>query len=251
MIFITGGTGTLGKLVTPRLRDAGHDVRVLTRRPRPAEPHLDYVVGDLTKDTPDLTGADVVVHLAGGAKGDEVATANLVRAAQQAGVRHIVYISVIAADRLPIGYFRQKADSERIIAESGIPWTTVRAAQFHDFVLNVARFLAKLPVVPVPGGLRFQPVDKRDVADRIVELALGAPAGLVPDLAGPKVYGMGELLRDYLAATGKRRPTIPLRIPGKIGRAYRAGDNLTLTGATLGTRTWEDYLREPATTAKH
>jgi uncharacterized protein YbjT (DUF2867 family) len=95
--------------------------------------------------------------------------------------------------------------------------------------------------------LRLQPVDARDVAERLVELALGEPAGLVPDLVGPKVYTMGELSRAYLRATGKHRLSMPIRIPGKAGKVYRAGGNLTLSGATVGTRTWEDFLAEHVT----
>lgn len=244
-ILVTGGTGTLGRLVTPQLRDAGCDVRVLSRTSKQPQDGVEYVSADLIQgDGLDaaLEGIEVVLHLAGGPKGDDVAARNLVAAAQRAGVKHLVYIGVIAADKMPFGYFKAKLDAEQTIANSGIPYTTVRVAQFHDFVLNVARMMTKLPVVPLPGGLRFQPVDARDVADRMVELTLGAPAGRVPDLTGPQVYGIAELTRDYLKANGKRRLSLPLRMPGKAGRLYRAGENLTLEGATVGTRTWEDFL---------
>ena len=180
----------------------------------------------------------------GANKGDEEATRNLVRVAARAGARHLVYISVIGVDRVPLGWFRSKLGAERAVADSGVPWTTLRAAQFHGLVMTVLEQMARLPVIPVPGGLRFQPVDARDVATRLVDLTLDQPAGLVPDLAGPTVYPMGDLVRGYLRARGKRRLTMPVRIPGKAGRAYRAGDNLTLTGADLGTRTWEDFLAE-------
>ena len=79
----------------------------------------------------------------------------------------------------------------------------------------VARQLAKLPVIPVPAGFRFQPVDAGEVAARLVELALGAPAGLVPDLAGPRVYRTGDLIRSYLQAQGKHRLIVPVRLPGR------------------------------------
>jgi uncharacterized protein YbjT (DUF2867 family) len=159
-------------------------------------------------------------------------------------VRHLVYISVIGADQVPLGYFRAKLGAEQAVAGSGLPWTALRAAQFHEWVLTVLQTMAKLPVVPVPGGVRWQPVDSREVAARLVELALGEPAGRVPDLAGPTVYGVADLLRGYLRASGKRRLLAPVRMPGKAGRAYRAGENLTLDGATVGTRTWEDFLAE-------
>jgi hypothetical protein len=77
-----------------------------------------------------------------------------------------------------------------------------------------------------------------------VELTLDKPAGLVPDLAGPKGYEMADLIRGYLRARGKRRLMLPVRMPGKAGRAYRAGENLSLERADVGKRTWEDFLTE-------
>ncbi|GAA2891911.1 MULTISPECIES: SDR family oxidoreductase [Streptomyces] len=246
-ILVTGGTGTLGGHVVPLLRAAGHDVRILSRNARPAADGVDYVTGDLLKGEgveAALDGAQTVLHLAGGPKGDDEATRNLVRAAARAGVRHLVYISVIGADRVPLAWMRTKLESERAVAESGIPWTTLRAAQFHDLALTMVEKMAKLPVFPVPGGLRLQPVDSREVAARLAELTLGAPSGLVPDLTGPHVHGLADLARPYLRLRGRRRPMLPVRIPGKAGRAYRAGANLTLRGAEEGKRTWEEFLAE-------
>jgi uncharacterized protein YbjT (DUF2867 family) len=248
-LLLTGGTGTLGRVVTPLLQDAGVNVRVLSRRSHESGDGIEYVTGDLLNGEgiePAVDAAETILHLAGGAnaKGDGDATRNLVRAASRAGVQHLVYISVIGADRMPLGYFRNKLDAERVVADAGVPWTMLRAAQFHDLVLTVMQAMAKLPVIPVPGGLRFQPVDSGEVAARLVELTLDKPAGLVPDLAGPKVYGMADLLRGYLQARGTRRLMMPVRMPGKAGRAYRAGENLTLDGAAVGKRTWEDFLAE-------
>ncbi|GHD11205.1 NmrA family transcriptional regulator [Streptomyces violarus] len=246
-ILVTGGTGTLGGHVVPLLRAAGHDVRILSRNARPAADGIDHVTGDLLKGEgveAALDGAETVLHLAGGPKGDDEATRNLVRAASRAGVRHLVHISVIGADRVPLAWMRTKLESERAVADSGIPWTTLRAAQFHDLALTMVEKMAKLPVFPVPGGLRLQPVDSREVAARLVELTLGAPSGLVPDLTGPHVHGLADLARPYLRLRGRRRPMLPVRIPGKAGRAYRAGANLTLQGAEEGKRTWEEFLAE-------
>jgi uncharacterized protein YbjT (DUF2867 family) len=246
-ILLTGGTGTLGRLVTPLLRDAGCKVRVLSRHSHESGDGIEYVTGDLLKGEgiePAVDGAEIILHCAGGPKGDDEATRNLVRAASRSGAQHLVYISVIGADRVPLGYFKSKLGAERAVADSGLPWTTLRAAQFHDLVLNVVQKMAKLPVIPVPGGLRFQSVDSREVAARLVELTLDKPAGLVPDLAGPKVYGMADLVRGYLQARGKHRLMMPVRMPGKAGRAYRAGENLSLEGVAVGKRTWEDFLAE-------
>ncbi|MBB4712965.1 SDR family oxidoreductase [Streptomyces luteogriseus] len=246
-ILVTGGTGTLGAHVVPLLRASGHDVRILTRHTRPATDGIDHVTGDLLKDEgveAAVDGVETVLHLAGGPKGDDRATRALVRAASGAGVRHLVHVSVIGADRVPLAWMRTKLESERAVADSGIPWTILRAAQFHDLVLTMVEKMAKLPVFPVPGGMRLQPVDAREVAARLVELTLGTPSGLVPDLAGPHLYDLAALARPYLRRTGRRRPMLPVRIPGKAGRAYRAGANLAPAGAEAGKRTWEEFLAE-------
>jgi uncharacterized protein YbjT (DUF2867 family) len=254
-ILVTGGTGTLGRQVVPRLRAAGRAVRVLSRQAHPAADGIEYVTGDLLADEgiqATVDGADVIVHCAGGRKGDDEATRNLVRAASQAGSPHLVYISVVGADRIPLvsgvdramfGYFGSKLAAERVVADSGLPWTTLRATQFHDLALMTARQMAKLPVIPVPAGFKFQPVEVGEVADRLVELALGSPAGLVPDLAGPRVYEMADLLRGYLRACRKHRLMVPVWLPGQAARAVRAGANLAPDHA-VGHRAWEDFLTE-------
>ncbi|GHH58462.1 SDR family oxidoreductase [Lentzea cavernae] len=228
-IVVTGGTGTLGRHLVPLLRESGAGVTVLSRR--------GDIACDLLGDVPPIE-ADVVVHLAGGQKGDDVATRNLLAACR--GVRHFVYISVIGADTVPLAWLRTKLASEEAVEASGIPFTILRAAQFHDLALTMVRGLAKLPIVPVP-AMRLQPVDARDVAARLAGLALGRPAGRVTDLAGPADFDLRELVRGYLTVEGKRRLTVPIPLPGKAGKAYRSGLNLSLDG-DRGARTWEEFL---------
>jgi uncharacterized protein YbjT (DUF2867 family) len=254
-ILVSGGTGTLGRLVVARLLNAGCTVRVLSRRSRAAGAGIEFVTGDLATGAgieAALEGAEIIVHCAGSSKGDEDKALNLVRAASRAGARHLVYISVVGAERIPVvsgvdramfGYFASKLAAERVVADSGLPWTTLRATQFHELILMVAQQMARLPVIPVPAGFRFQPVDAGEVATRLVELALGTPAGLVSDMAGPQVYEMAELLRGYLRASHRHRPIIPVWLPGKAARAVRAGANLAPERA-VGRRTWEEFLAD-------
>jgi uncharacterized protein YbjT (DUF2867 family) len=266
MFLVTGGTGTLERLVVPQLVQAGGKVRVLSRHPRGAAGEgaaegVEFMVGDLDTgqgiDTA-VAGAEVIVHCAGGRKGDGDKARTLVRAASRAeglegaGAPHLVNISVTGADRVPqdgrldrtmFGYFGMKLDAEQVIAGSGLPWTTLRATQFYDLLLAVARAMARLPVIPAPSGVRFQPVDAGEVAARLAELALGPPSGLVPDLAGPRIYPMAELVRGYLRAAGKRRPVVPVPLPGRAAQAVRDGANLAPERA-VGRRTWEEFLAE-------
>jgi uncharacterized protein YbjT (DUF2867 family) len=140
-------------------------------------------------------------------------------------------------------YFASKLAAERVVADSGLPWTTLRATQFHQSFLALVGQMARLPVVPVAAGFRFQPVDAVEVADRLADLAVATPAGLVPDLAGPRVLGMDALVRGYLRASGKHRPLLPIRLPGQAARAIRAGANLAPDRA-VGRRTWEEFLAD-------
>jgi uncharacterized protein YbjT (DUF2867 family) len=250
-VLVTGGTGTLGRRVVRRLKDAGCDVRVLARSSRPDETGIRHLTGDLSTGAgvgPAVDGVRAIVHCAGSSKGDDALTRNLVKAVT--GEPHFVYISVVGADRIPVdsavdramfGYFGSKRASEHVVTESGLPWTILRATQFYELVLTVARQLAKLPVVPLPSGSRFQPVETDEVAARLVELTLGEPAGLVPDLAGPRVYQTADLMRAYLRAAGRSRPILPVRLPGRAAAAVRAGATVAPEQA-VGKRTWEEFL---------
>src|SRR5579871_1876448 len=252
LILVTGGTGGLGRRVVPRLVEAGRAVRVLSRRPHEPAAGVEYVVGDLESGEgveAAVEGAAVVLHCAatGKPKQDKAQIDHLVRSGQKAGVRHLLNISVVGAERIPVvgavdramfAYFAGQRAVELAVERSGIPWTNLRATQFYDgFILVMVREMAKLPVIPVPAGIRFQPVDGDEVAIRLVELALGPPAGQVADIAGPRTYRSKDLLRSYLRAVGKRRLLFSMPIPGAAARAIRAGANLVPDG-TIGRMTW-------------
>jgi uncharacterized protein YbjT (DUF2867 family) len=255
-ILVTGGTGTLGQQVVSRLREAGREVRVLSRRSPTGQDGLVVTTGDLATGEglpAAVRGAGTIVHCASNRRGDAEATRNLVRAAAQnkasePGPAHLVYISIVGVDRFPRGYFKAKLEAEGVIADSGLPWTTLRATQFYELIARGASRLAKLPVIPVPAGFVVQPVDSGEVAARLAELALEEPRGRVPDMAGPQILSFADLIRTYLKATGRRpRPVVPVWTPG-IG-PIRAGAMYPQQGAeaTLGRRTWPDFLAEKPT----
>jgi uncharacterized protein YbjT (DUF2867 family) len=252
-LLVTGGTGTLGKHVVATLREASRPVRVLSRRSQESQPAIEFVTGDLATGEgveAAVAGTEVILHLAGSAKGDDVKTRTLVDAARRGGNPHLVYISVVGADKVPMagridramfGYYGAKLASEQIIEQSGLPWTTLRATQFHDLVFTMVQGMAKLPVIPVPTRFNFQPIEAAEVADRLVELASSPPAGFVEPMGGPRIYPIGELLGSYLDATHRRRVKFPVRVPGKAARALREGANLAPDRA-VGRRSWEEFL---------
>src|SRR5680860_1212257 len=167
-ILVTGGTGTLGRHIVQQLREAGHPVRVLSRTKRQASDGVEYLTGDLATGhgvEAAVTGVETIIHCAGGPKGDDVKAGQLVAGITKADTKpHVIYISVVGADRTPVvtgldramfGYIAAKRAAEVILAESGLPWTTLRATQFHHLTFTTMQAMAKLPIVPVLSGIRF------------------------------------------------------------------------------------------------
>lgn len=249
-VLITGATGTLGHHVVPEATDAGHHVRALSRRTRLGYTGVHWHRGDLHKGLgldAALDGVDVVVHCATQATGrkDVTAARQLIAAARRAGVEHLIYVSIVGIDDIPLPYYKAKLAVEEALATSGVGHTVLRATQFHNLIETTFAAQRFSPVLCALRGVRFQPIDVRDVAARLVELIDAAPAGRVPDIGGPAVHDHGELARMYLAARNSRRRVVGLTIPGRIVAGYRSGANLTPENA-VGTGTFQDYLSSAA-----
>lgn len=246
--LVTGATGTLGRALVPRLRDAGHDVRATSRTP-PADDDVEWVAMDLAAGTgirDAVTDVDVVVHAASSALGDTEAvdvdgTARLVDAAADAGVANLVYISIVGIEDIPYSYYRHKLAAERSIEQSDVPWTILRSTQFHPFVHELLAMVARLPVWPLPTRMQLQPIDVGEVADRLVEHATPEPGGRLEPMGGPEVRRVGALARSFREARGSWRPVVPLPVPGKVFSAFRAGE-ATCPDHAVGTVTWEEWL---------
>jgi uncharacterized protein YbjT (DUF2867 family) len=237
-ILVTGGTGVLGRAVVRRLTSAGVATRVLSRRAGDVRADLETGEGLAAA----VAGVDTVLHLATTLRGgrDVTITRNLLAAT--GADRHVVYVSIVGVDAIPLGYYRGKLAAERLVEQ--VPHTILRATQFHDLLRTLFAAAAKLPLMPVP-ALRAQPVDVRDVAARLAGLAGGEPQGRVPDFGGPETRTLPDLAAEYLHATGRRRLRVPVRLPGATFRAYRTGANLT-SGASGGTITFTEHLRSQA-----
>jgi uncharacterized protein YbjT (DUF2867 family) len=251
LILVTGGTGNLGSKVVRRLQERGCRVRVLSRKERPSQTGVEYVVGNLGKGTgldQALVGVDVIVHCASATKGDVEATRNLVNAAKALKIPpHLIYISIVGVNGVSFGYFQDKLKAEKIVIDSGLPWTLQRATQFYDFVLGGAKGLTRFPIVPVPKDFKVQAIDVREVADKLVELALSPPAGRVQEMGGPEISTRADMIRQYLRVTHRRRLVVPFVMPGT--KAIRAGGLLLSEQPggqeqRAGRLTWEQFVAQ-------
>jgi uncharacterized protein YbjT (DUF2867 family) len=197
-----------------------------------------------------VAGCDTVVHLATGVRGlyraihavDVVGTQRLLEHAARAGVRHMVYISIVGVDRIPFPYYRAKLEAERLIQRQAAGgWSILRATQFHDLVDLYFRALRWLPVLPIPKATPCQPVDAGEVAERLRAVVLGGPAGRLADFGGPHVMGSDELAQAWLVATGTRRQLVALPLPGRVAAGFRAGLHTSLEHRD-GRVSWQEWL---------
>ncbi len=247
-VLVTGATGTLGRKLVGAATAAEHDVRALSRRSHVGYTGVRWSQADLLANTgvdAAVDGVQVVVHCATQATGDKdvTATENLITAARKAGVAHIVYVSIVGIDQIPLPYYKTKLRVEQALAASGVGHTVLRATQFHDLITTTFSIQRFSPLVWTLKGVRFQPIDTRDVAARLVELVDCEPAGRVPDIGGPAVHTHAELARMYLAARGGRRPIVEVPVPGRIVAGYKSGANLA-PGNPVGTIDFAGYLAE-------
>lgn len=247
-VAVVGGTGVLGRLVVAELAARGDDVLALSRSPRAALPggvahrRLDLTSGDGLAEG--LAGVEVVIDASDDRKrAQEVlveGSRRLLRAEAEAGVRHHVAVSVVGCDRVPLAYYDAKVAQEGVVTSGPVPWSLLRATQFHTLLDWAFGSAARFGVVPT-GGARVQPIDPAVVAGRLAEAVHAEPAGRLPDVAGPEVRTLGELARSWRHARGRR--LLPLRIPmiGKTGRALRDG-GLCEPDAAVEGRSFERWL---------
>jgi uncharacterized protein YbjT (DUF2867 family) len=241
-VAVAGGTGAVGTHVVAAARRAGHEVVVISR-----SAGVDLMTGHGVADA--LVGADAVIDVSSvrtlSAKAATAffttVTENLLSAERAAGVRHHVLLSIVGAAASSSGYYAGKAAQERLLVESGAPWSILRATQFHEFAAQMVERGGLAGMVLVPKMLS-QPVAAAEVAAELLAIATDAPRGLAQDLGGPKIERMADLVRRYLRKTGRRRPVLEMRLLGSMGRVSADGTLLLGPGAKLGSEAFDQWL---------
>lgn len=254
-VLVTGGTGSLGRILTRAVAGEGHAARVLSTRPRAASDPagVEWALADLATGAglrEAVEGVEAVFHLASDFNNaeavDVVGTRRLVEASRAAGVSHLVYISIVGIDDIPTGYYRRKREAERIVESSGVPHSIQRATQFHTFVAGLLSKAARVPLLmPLPAGFRFQSVDESEVAARLAGCISDGPRGRLVDFGGPEVLSLDEMARAWMEAGGVRKRLVRLPVPGAAAKALRAGKNTAPEGAR-GTIRWREWLERRA-----
>jgi uncharacterized protein YbjT (DUF2867 family) len=245
-LVIIGGTGLIGSKLVTTLRKQGHEAVA-------ASPHtgVNTLNGEGLADV--LQGASVVVDVSNPPSFEEVvamnffttSTHNLLSCDAAAGVKHHVALSVVGIERLPgYGYFRAKMAQEKLIQESSIPYSIVRATQFFEFVTQIAASATDGNIVRLPPVL-IQPMAADDVARAVGKVAVGTPANGIIEIAGPEAFRLDELIRQGLSARHDPREVVTdpqARYFGGIAseRTLVPGD-----GAQLGEIRFQEWLGQP------
>ncbi|MFD1713434.1 SDR family oxidoreductase [Amnibacterium flavum] len=243
-IAVAGGTGAVGRHVVDVVRERGHEPVVLAR-----STGADLITGSGLADRLDGVSSVVDVTSIAAQSGAtstrffERVTENLLAAERRAGVGHHLALSIVGSDLAPHGYYAGKAAQERAVEQGAVPWTILRATQFHEFAPQILGRMRTGPLALIP-VMRCQPVAAREVASRLVDLAAGVPAGHAVDLAGPREESMVDMVRRYVSATGGRSALLAIPVPGAFGKALRDGTLLAGTEAQRGTQTFAQWLDE-------
>ncbi len=257
-ILVTGGTGDLGSQLVPRLMAAGFTVRVMSRRPRPAKvpANMEWAQADLETVTglkEVVSGVEAVIHAAtSSAKSsrqvrthevDVGGTRSLLETACAANVPHFIYVSIVGIEQIPFPYYREKVAAEAVVRGGGVPYTILRATQFHSLIPGMfLKPIQNLPFAFLPTDFKFQTIETGEVADQLTQIAAQPPAGLLPDTGGPQVLTLGEMAETWFAAQGKRCKLFRLPVPGAVGHSFRQGYN-TCPNHRDGKFTWEQWLK--------
>jgi nucleoside-diphosphate-sugar epimerase len=252
-VLVTGGTGALGREVVKQLIDSGHRMRVLSRKQHEGGgERVDWVRGDLVTGAGielAVQGVDAIVHAASDAANprryqatDVLGTRRLLAMAREARVRHAVYISIVGMEGVAYPYYRSKLAAEAVVRENIVPWSVLRATQFHTLMEIFLEALSKLPrLATVPFSWKFQPVDTSDVARRLIQVMTEEPAGMLPDFGGPEVRDFKSIAVPWLAIRKPTKRLVNLWLPFKFSHQLAAG-RLLCPDHRDGTVTFEQYL---------
>ncbi len=240
-ILVTGAGGQLGAPTLAAVKTAGREAVGTSSSGRDGLLPADLFTGDGLDEA--LRGVDTVIHCAHtrGARDLRLAR-NLTAAAQRADVGHLVLISIVGIEDIPLSYYNQRLAIEKIVQASGVPFTLQRATQFHSLIDEFFAAQRHLPVVLTPAA-RFQTISVLEVAAQLARLAAGLPRGRVTDIGGPERLDIGDMYRQWRTARGGRRPSLQVRLPFlQVFKGFDAGANL-VPGEPFGDQTFAQYLQ--------
>jgi len=244
-VAITGATGALGRPLALKLESHALSVRRMSRRVT-GDNAVQVDLNNSSGLVAALERTDAVVHLASSARdrnfsGDALQTKNLLDAAKEVSVRHFFYVSIVGIDRIPFSYYKTKLACENLVRQSSIPYTIIRATQFHEFIDELLHRAHRWGGLWLPKSFRFQTVDTEALADHLMLSIQRAPTMAIENIGGPEISTFGDMAKIWLAIRSLSNPVINLPLVGKVAAGFRRGYNTTRYTLPKS-MTWEEWL---------
>jgi uncharacterized protein YbjT (DUF2867 family) len=242
-IVVIGGTGLIGSKLVNKLGEHGHEAVAAS-----PDSGVNTLTGEGLADV--LQGADTVVDVSNSPSFEDAAvmdffttsTRNQLAAEKEAGVGHHVALSVVGTERLAeSGYFRAKIAQEKLIKESGVPFSIVHATQFFEFVKSIAQAATDGNTVRLSPAL-IQPMAAEDVATAVARAAVGSPQNATIEVAGPEQFGLDELIRKGLSFHGDPREVVTDPNARYFNALLQDRELLPGSEATIFNTRFEDWL---------
>jgi uncharacterized protein YbjT (DUF2867 family) len=245
-ILVTGATGQLGSALLRQLKDSDYEVKLTSRRKPENIGDINWVYSDLLSGEgleEAIKDIDVVIHAATSPmKNSEIidVTGFGKFLDKLENIKHFIYPSIVGIEDIPMKYYKHKLEAEALLKNSAVPYSIVRATQFHSFVESL---LLSKPLVNryiIPGNMKFQSVDVDEFANHLTSLIDLEPQGKIDDFGGPQIMTLREMAEQKIKINNEKNKVFSFSLPGKLYGAFLEGKNTNTD--QRGKITFEDYL---------
>lgn len=246
-VLVTGATGQLGLALLKQLKDTEYQIKITSRRKLEnfnfEWVYSDFLTGEGLEEA--IRDVDVIIHAVTSPRknSDMIDVSGLKQLLEMSqDIKHFIFPSIVGIEDIPMKYYRNKYQAEKLLKNSSISHTIVRATQFHSFVENL--FLSK-PLFKryfVPGNIKFQCVDVDEFAAHLIQLINVGPQGKTDDFGGPEILSLKEMAELKIKVNKESNNVFNLSFPGKIYKSFLEGNNIN-EHQKVGKITFEEYLR--------
>jgi uncharacterized protein YbjT (DUF2867 family) len=246
-ILITGGAGVLGKSVCSLFQQRSIPYTTSTHEQvlKNNMVIMNLKTGEGIKEA--VSNKKIILHLASDKKHPDNDVSGIQKILNEIKLQglnpHLIYISIIGIEQLPMTYFKQKLQTEELIKKSGISWSILRATQFHNYVDQILKQLMKLPIGILPKKVLVQPVDVFPVAEKLLEMSFQEPTCRTENIGGKEILSLENLSQSWMAIQNIKKPLLNLPLWGSLGNNLKKGA-LTCPQKTDEGRNWQQWLNE-------
>ncbi len=244
---MTGSTGQLGSALLNQLKGSDYIVKITSRRKPEGIGHFEWVYSDLLSGEgieEAVNDVDVIIHAATSPTKDSknfevTGFENFLSKLQH--IKHFIYPSIVGIEEIPLKYYKLKYEAEELLKNSSIPYTIVRATQFHGFVENLLLSKPLFKRYIIPGNIKFQSVSVDEFAKNLIDFINKGPQGRTDDFGGPDIMTLREMAELKIKINNETNKVLSISLPGKLYKSFCGGKN-TNSIQKVGKITFEEHL---------